>query len=67
MWLPGQLKAALLWQFKQMTLKSRWLQGDIPLFAKGKIAGAIGVGGGTEEQDCAVAEYVLSIFEKETK
>ncbi len=41
--------------------------GGYPLFANGKIAGAIGVGGGTEEQDCAVAEYVVSIFEEETK
>lgn len=38
-----------------------------PLFAKGKIAGGIGVGGGTEEQDCAIAEYVVSVFEEETK
>lgn len=41
--------------------------GGYPLFVKGKIAGAIGVGGGTEAQDCTVAEYVLSIFEEETK
>jgi len=38
--------------------------GGYPLFVKGKIAGGIGVGGGTEEQDCAVAEYVLSVFDK---
>lgn len=36
--------------------------GGYPLFVRGKIAGGIGVGGGTEEQDCAVAEYVLSVF-----
>lgn len=41
--------------------------GGYPLFANGKIAGGIGVGGGTEEQDCAVAEYVLSVFEKHIK
>lgn len=41
--------------------------GGYPLFAKGKIAGGIGVGGGTEEQDCAIAEYVVSVFEEETK
>lgn len=34
-----------------------------PLFVNGKIAGAIGVGGGTEEQDCEIAEYVVSVFE----
>ena len=38
--------------------------GGYPLFAKGKIVGGIGVGGGTEEQYCAIAEYVLSVFEQ---
>lgn len=38
--------------------------GGYPLFVDGKIAGGIGVGGGTEEQDCAIAEYVVSVFEK---
>jgi len=37
--------------------------GGYPLFAEGGICGGIGVGGGTEEQDCAVAEYVVSVFE----
>ena len=41
--------------------------GGYPLFVNGKIAGGIGVGGGTEEQDCAVAEYVVSVFEELTK
>ena len=35
------------------------------MFVGGKIAGGIGVGGGTEEQDCAIAEYVVSVFELE--
>lgn len=39
--------------------------GGYPLFVNGKIAGGIGVGGGTEEQDCVIAEYVVSIFEEE--
>ena len=38
--------------------------GGYPLFVNGKIAGGIGVGGGTEEQDCTVAEYVLSVFDE---
>lgn len=38
--------------------------GGYPLFANGGIAGGIGVGGGTEEQDCTIAEYVVSVFEK---
>lgn len=37
--------------------------GGYPLFVNGKIAGRIEVGGGTEEQDCKIAEYVLSEFE----
>lgn len=41
--------------------------GGYPLFVNGKIAGGIGVGGGSEEQDCIVAEYVLSVFEEATK
>ena len=41
--------------------------GGYPLFAGGKIAGGLGVGGGTEEQDCAIAEYVVSIFEEMTR
>ena len=38
--------------------------GGYPLFAGGKIAGGIGVGGGTEEQDCEIAEYVVSVFNR---
>lgn len=38
--------------------------GGYPLFVNGKIAGGIGVGGGTEEQDCEIAEYVVSVFDK---
>lgn len=38
--------------------------GGYPLFVNGKIAGGIGVGGGSEEQDCLIAEYVLSKFEE---
>lgn len=41
--------------------------GGYPLFLNGKIAGGIGVGGGTEAQDCEIAEYVLSVFEKLSK
>ena len=37
--------------------------GGYPLF----VNGGIGVGGGTEEQDCAIAEYVVSVFEELTK
>ena len=38
--------------------------GGFPLFYKGKIIGAIGIGGGTEAQDREIGEYVLKIFEK---
>ena len=48
-------------------LKITLVAGGYPLFVNGKIAGGIGVGGGTEEQDCAIAEYVVSVFEELTK
>lgn len=38
--------------------------GGYPLFVHGKIADGIGVGGGTEEEDCAIAEYVASLFDQ---
>lgn len=38
--------------------------GGYPLFVNEKIAGGIGIGGGTEEQDCQIAEYVVSVFEE---
>lgn len=41
--------------------------GGYPLFVNGKIVGGIGIGGGSEEQDCLIAEYVLSKFNKFTK
>lgn len=41
--------------------------GGYPLFVNGKIAGTIGVGGGTEAQDCEIAEHVVKLFEELTK
>lgn len=38
-----------------------------PLFCNGKIVGGIGVGGGSEQEDCEIAEYVVSVFEELTK
>ena len=43
--------------------KPYWFRMD----ENGQIAGGIGVGGGTEEQDCAIAESVVSVFETLTK
>lgn len=40
--------------------------GGCPLFVNGRIAGGIGVGGGSEEQDCRIAEYVVSVFKELT-
>lgn len=37
--------------------------GGYPLFVRGRIVGAIGVGGGTEAQDCEIAEHVVKVFE----
>lgn len=46
------------------SLTDKITAGGYPPFANGKIAGGIGVGGGTEEQDCAIAEHVVSVFEQ---
>lgn len=50
-----------------LVLSITLVAGGYPLFVDGRIAGGIGVGGGTEEQDCAIAEYVVSVFEELTK
>ena len=59
----GQALMAIQANDSRITL----VAGGYPLFVNGKIAGGIGVGGGTEEQDCAIAEYVVSVFEELTK
>ena len=59
----GQALMAIQTNDPRITL----VAGGYPLFVNGKIAGGIGVGGGTEEQDCAIAECVVSVFEELTK
>lgn len=59
----GEALMAIQTSNPQITL----VAGGYPLFLKGKIAGGIEVGGGTEEQDCAIAEYVVSVFNEMTK
>ena len=59
----GQALMAIQTNDPRITL----VAGGYPLFVGGKIAGGIGIGGGTEEQDCAIAEYVVSVFEELTK
>ena len=41
-----------------------FVAGGYPLFVNGEIVGAIGVGGGTEAQDCEIAEHVVKVFEE---
>lgn len=36
--------------------------GGLPLFRKGKIVGAIGVGGGTKDQDLEIANFIVAKF-----
>lgn len=36
--------------------------GGFPLFVDGKIVGAIGVGGGSKEQDLEIADHILNVF-----
>ena len=59
----GQALMAIQTNDPRITL----VAGGYPLFVNGKIAGGIGVGGGTEAQDCAIAEYVVAVFEELTK
>ena len=40
------------------------VSGGYPLFVSDRIAGGIGVGGGTEEEDCAIAEHVVAVFDE---
>lgn len=44
---------------KRITL----VPGGIPLFVDGKIVGAIGVGGGSKDQDMEIARHVCAIFD----
>lgn len=39
-----------------------YVAGGFPLFYQEKIIGAIGIGGGSEEQDCSIGKYVVSAF-----
>lgn len=41
--------------------------GGYPLFADGNIVGAIGIGGGTEAQDCEIAEHIVKVFDELVK
>lgn len=41
--------------------------GGLPLSAEGRIVGAIGVGGGTKEQDMEIARYVAGKFKEITE
>lgn len=40
--------------------------GGLPLIADGKVVGAIGVGGGTKEQDLEIANFVIAKFKNIT-
>lgn len=52
---------------QQRRLQITLVAGGYPLFHDGRIVGGIGVGGGTETQDCEIAESVVSVFEELTK
>lgn len=43
------------------------ITGGFPLYHDGKLVGAIGVGGGSPEQDTQVGKYVLKAFEDAAK
>jgi glc operon protein GlcG len=60
-------EGAALMSVQANDAKITLVAGGYPLFVNGKIAGGIGVGGGTEEQDCEIAEYVVSVFDELTR
>lgn len=41
--------------------------GGVPLFIDGKVVGAIGVGGGTKEQDLEIVTHILTKFTESTR
>lgn len=41
--------------------------GGYPLFVNGKIAGGIGVSGGSEEEHRTIAEHVIAVFDQLNK
>lgn len=51
-------------RYMRLRFQDRFGHRRLSVICKWKTAGGIGVGGGTEEQDCAIAEYVVSVFEK---
>lgn len=61
------VEGGALYSIQSNDPKSTLVSGGYPLFCHGKIAGGIGVGGGTEAQDCAIAEYVLAVFNELTR
>lgn len=56
-----------LYAIQSNDLRITLVAGGYPLFHGGKVVGGIGVGGGTEAQDCEIAEYVVSVFEALTR
>ena len=59
---PAAAEGASLMAIQSNDPRITLVAGGYPLFHNGKIAGGLGVGGGTEEQDCLIAEHVVSVF-----
>lgn len=63
----GAVEGGSLMAIQTNDPKITLVAGGYPLFVNGKIVGGIGVGGGTEKQDCEIAECVVSVFGEMTK
>lgn len=50
-----------------MDSKITFISGGYPLFADGRCIGAIGVGGGRNDEDNIIAEHVLKEFQQSSK
>ncbi|MGY0613651.1 GlcG/HbpS family heme-binding protein [Vibrio sp. FJH11] len=57
--LPGQKLYGL-----QNTPKVCCIGGGLPIWKNGQLLGAIGISGGTVEQDCAIAQAAISLFNR---
>ncbi|MCD8317058.1 MAG: heme-binding protein [Eggerthellaceae bacterium] len=61
--IQGASREGVLPHVQDLDHKITMIPGGYPLVdADGKVIGGIGVSGGTDEQDCAIAEFVLSAY-----
>lgn len=63
----ASIEGAALFRINSTDNRITYVAGGFPLFFNGKIVGAIGVGGGTEAQDCEIGEFLVNAFNEIAK